>query len=135
MAEHEAACQCGALSLHAERDPVTVLVCNCRACQRRSGSPFGAGLYFDKSAVTIEGEYRNWRRSSDSGLWLENHFCPTCGTNLFWSMERRPTIYGVSYGCFRTPVPEPGTAIFTEEAHEWVRFPEDWETYAKRRPD
>lgn len=134
MALHLANCQCGNLNIRVEADPDFCLVCNCRACQRRTGSPFGTGMYFKKSAVTILGAYKNWRRLSDSGLWLENHFCPECGTNLFWSLERRPEHYGVSYGCFATPVPEPSAAIFTEEAHEWVSFPLHWQTYPKRPP-
>ena len=60
--------------------------------------------------------------------------CPNCGTNVLWSLEMRPDHMGVSYGCFEGPVPDPIRAIWTEDQHDWVQFPEDWPTYAKGSP-
>ncbi len=37
----EAACHCGQLRLEVTGEPQTVSICNCLACQRRTGSAFG----------------------------------------------------------------------------------------------
>lgn len=131
---HRAACQCGQLLLESAADPDVVILCNCRACQRRSGSPFGVGAYFPRDAVTVSGAHRNWSRTAESGRGLTNHFCPECGTTVFWSLEMRPGQFGVPAGCLSTPAPEPMRAIWTEEKHGWVTFPAHWPSFRKAAP-
>jgi hypothetical protein len=134
MAKHNATCQCGSLVLEAISDPDFVIACNCRACQKRSGSPFGVGTYFRKDVVTVGGEQQSWERAAESGRRLENIFCPRCGTTLFWTLDMRPDHIGVPGGQFDTPPPTPIRAIWTEEKHDWVTFPEDWPTFPKGSP-
>ena len=135
MAEHRASCQCGALVVQAAADPDFVVVCNCRACQRRTGAAFGTGGYFRREVLTIEGASRVWARTADTGRALENHFCPACGTTVFWTLEMRPDYLGVALGCFDGPLPEPSRAVWTEAKHDWVRFPDHWPTFEKGTPD
>jgi hypothetical protein len=132
--KHEAVCQCGALRLEAKSDPDFVVVCNCVQCQRRTGSSFGVGVYFRNDAVSVEGNPSDWTREAPAGGWLTNHFCPTCGTNLFWSLGMRPDHVGVALGCLTTPAPEPSRVIWTSEKHDWVTFPAHWPHYDEATP-
>lgn len=134
MAEHRAACQCGALTVEASAEPDFVVLCNCKACQMRTGAPFGVGAYFQRDALRVAGENRTWGRVAESGRRLENHFCPTCGTNLFWSLEMRPDHLGVALGCFEGPLPAPSRAIWAEEAHDWVVLPDGMPVFPKAVP-
>ena len=131
---HKAKCQCGALSISSTQDPDFVIACNCRACQRRTGSAFGVGAYFRKATVAIEGESGEWQRTAPSGRSLSNHFCPKCGSTVFWSLEMRPDHYGVAGGNMVSPLPEPQRAIWTSEKHDWVSFPDDWPKYELGTP-
>lgn len=135
MTTHLASCQCGALRAECDGDPDFVVVCNCRACQKRSGSPFGTGAYFRKASARVAGEARGWARNADSGRRIENHFCPVCGTTVYWTLELRPDHLGVPYGIFETPIPDPVRVIWTEEQHSWVSFPPDWPSYPKGVPE
>ena len=135
MSMHVATCQCKALSAEFDADPDFVIVCNCQACQKRTGAVFGTGAYFRRSTMTVTGETHTWSRTADTGRGLENHFCPTCGTNLFWTLEMRPDHIGVAVGCVDTKLPEPARAIWTEEKHNWVRFPDDWPTFPRGTPE
>ena len=132
---HHAACQCGALSLESPDDPDFVIACNCMACQKRTGSAFGVGAYFRKATLAIAGESQAWSRTAASGRGLMNHFCPRCGTTVFWSLEMRPEHMGVALGCLTTEVAEPSRAIWTEHAHDWVRFPDGWDSYPRATPE
>ena len=132
--KHEAVCQCGALRVEADSDPDFVVACNCVQCQRRTGAPFGVGAYFPKSAIAIDGDYSDWGRTTAAGRRLTNHFCPTCGTNVFWSLDMRPDHLGVALGCLTTSVSEPARAIWTSEKHAWVTFPEHWPHYEGASP-
>lgn len=131
---HKAQCQCGALQITSSADPDFVIACNCRACQRRTGAAFGVGAYFQKDTVTIDGDKKDWHRTADSGRSLTNHFCPECGTTLFWSLEMRPHHFGVAGGCMVTPLPEPQRAIWMAEKHDWVSFPDHWPTFEQGTP-
>ena len=135
MTTHKATCQCGALKVTLDGDPDFVIACNCKACQRRTGAPFGTAGYFRKTAMSVEGQTNTWGRTADSGRALENFFCPTCGTNVYWTLEMRPDHVGVAYGCFETKMPDPVRAIWTDEKHSWVGFPEDWPTFPQGTPE
>ncbi len=134
MSTHYAACQCGQLSADFEGDPAFVIACNCRACQKRTGAAFGTGAYFAKTQMVKSGEAKGWRRIAPSGRKLENFFCPECGTSLFWTLEMRPDMVGVALGCFETELPDPVRAIWTEEKHSWVSFPDDLPTFPQGSP-
>lgn len=131
MTTHRATCQCGLLTVTAAKDPEFSILCNCKACQRRTGAPFGVGAYFKKGDVTLSGASSAWTRTADSGRVLENHFCPTCGTNVYWTLEMRPDHIGVALGTFEVQLPEPVRAIWAEEKHDWVSFPDHWDVHDK----
>ena len=135
MGQHNAECQCGQLKLQASKDPDFVIACNCRACQKRTGAPFGTGGYFRKDTLTITGNTSSWKRTADSGRELENFFCPDCGSTLYWTLEMRPDYMGVAFGMFDEPLPDPVRAIWTEAQHDWVSFPEDWPHFPHGTPE
>jgi hypothetical protein len=80
-------CCCGSLSAEATGEPSLVCVCHCTECQRRTGSAFGVSTYFPKDQVRTEGPSKVYARGSDSGRKVELHFCPDCGTSVFWYTE------------------------------------------------
>ena len=122
---HQAACACGQLRVTTVGDPDLVMACNCLACQRRTGSPFGMGAYFRKEAVSAEGEARVFSREADSGLDVSIRFCPACGTSLYWTAALRPEHYGVAVGAFAEPgFVEPARVVWGESKHPWVSFPD-----------
>src|SRR5215472_2087002 len=94
-----AQCSCGSLRVGTTGDPIVVL-CHCRECQRRTGAPFGVGAYFKKEQVQSSGNEKIYERGSDSGRKLRMHFCPECGTTVYWEAELRPDHYGVAVGAF-----------------------------------
>ena len=122
-----AQCSCGQLSVTVEGDPALVVLCNCTACQRRTGSVFGIGAYFNHEQVTdISGEQKIYERPSDSGRPAEGHFCPVCGTTVYWQIHIWPDRYGIAAGCFSDPsFPQPQISAWSMTKHDWVELPSD----------
>ncbi|MPZ37522.1 MAG: aldehyde-activating protein [Rhizobiales bacterium] len=120
-----ARCGCGALTATVSGDPVTVYVCACLCCQRKSGSAFTYAAVFPSAAVTIAGERKAWRHIGDSGRWIESMFCPTCGISVGFQSEGMPGMTGVSVGCFADPgfVP-PARLYWASRRHTWIALPE-----------
>ena len=123
--ERTAACHCGQLRVRLTGDPQLVSSCHCRACQRRTGALFGSTSFFRRSQiVAIDGEHRDWQRKADSGNVLTFHFCPTCGSNVYWESNASPDLVSVAVGCFADPkFSAPARTVWTETRHAWLPFP------------
>lgn len=116
-----AECSCGALRATVAGEPVRVSVCHCLACQRRTGSVFGAQARFPADAVTIEGEHRDYVRVSDAGEERTFSFCPRCGATVFYRTESESV--AIPVGAFADPsFPAPRVQVWEERRHPWVEI-------------
>jgi hypothetical protein len=120
-----ATCACGQFQVTVEGEPDRVLACNCRECQRRTGSVFGVAAYFPEAqVVSIEGESKTFSRKGGP-LQFDTSFCPTCGTSVLWRSSALPDHIAIAVGCFADPsFPPPTIVAWTSEQYGWVRFPE-----------
>jgi hypothetical protein len=123
--ERTASCGCGALSATVSGAPTDVYACSCLACQRESGSAFTYVALFQVDAVTLAGAHRTWRRSSDSGRWIETAFCPVCGGEVLSRMEALPDSVGIAVGCFADPdFKRPDVLFWASRRHRWLDMPD-----------
>jgi hypothetical protein len=119
-----AQCSCGALRVEAEDDPAAVVVCHCRECQRRTGSVFGVGAYYERNRIRLSGQSSVYIRDAQAGRKFRTHFCPVCGTSLYWYTDRHPTLVGIAIGAFCDPnFPAPARSVWEQTKHRWVSFP------------
>ena len=119
-------CQCESLRVEAQGAYEAVVACSCSACQRRTGSVFGVGVYYPRTQLTLAGESREYVRIADSGQPFRSHFCPTCGTTVYWSSDRDPSRIGIAVGAFADPTfPAPNRSVFEINKHHWVDFGAD----------
>lgn len=134
--QHQAACSCGQLRLSLEGEPALVSSCHCLACQRRTGAVFTSNAFFRRDqAVAIAGEHRTWRRTGESGRVLTFHFCPTCGSTVFWEREGAPDMLTVAVGAFADPAfPPPVRTVWVENMHDWLPFPKSIPRHPKNPP-
>lgn len=116
-----AACSCGQLTVACAGNPVRVSVCHCLACQRRTGSAFGAQARFARENVTIRGTSTSWVRVGDSGGRITFHFCPTCGSTVYWEIDALPEFVAVAVGAFADrEFPGPSVSVYGARQHQWV---------------
>jgi hypothetical protein len=121
-----AGCGCGNLKAALRGEPVNVYVCSCQTCQRRSGGAFTYAAIFPEPNVTITGERRSWRRNGESGRWIENSFCPTCGISVFFRSEAMAGMIGISVGCLSdAEFPPPTRHYWSSRKHHWLELPAD----------
>ena len=120
-----AQCHCGSLRATTSGDPVLVNMCHCEACQRRTGALAGHGAAFPKAGVRIEGTSKVFEREADEGRKVRFHFCPTCGTSLYWNADARPDWYFLAVGAFADPdFPAPSVSIREASKHKWTLLPD-----------
>jgi len=83
--------------------------------------------------VTISGSYDDYSRISDEADQREHafHFCPECGSQVFYTEPDDPDLVVVSVGCFADPsFPPPTESGYDSRRHPWVRLPESVSLYA-----
>jgi hypothetical protein len=122
--DRTARCACGGLKIHLAGEPASVYACTCLECQRATGSAFAYRARFGRdSVVAIDGERRVWRRGSDAGRWVEQIFCPTCGTLVYMQAEASPDAVVVSVGCFADPeFAAPVRVYRATRRHRWYEL-------------
>jgi hypothetical protein len=121
MTGRTASCSCGQLRLTCEGEPVRVSICHCLECQKRTGSVFGAQARFPRDRVTAEGRTTQWARRGDSGGSATFHFCPACGSTVWWEAAALPDFVSVAVGAFADPnFPPPHVSVYEERRHPWA---------------
>ena len=121
MTTRIAACACGQLTVTCTGEPVVVSLCHCLACQRRTGSTYGVAAFFTRDAVAVVGAMRDFTRTSDSGFDVAFHFCPDCGSTVWWEPARKPDLIAVASGAFADPhFPAPTQSVNEHHRHPWV---------------
>lgn len=89
-------CACGAIRYETSGKPILENHCQCRDCQKRSGTGHGSYLTFpDRAEVTITGEANTWRVAGDSGNEKVHGFCATCGTPVHLTFVAMPELISV----------------------------------------
>jgi hypothetical protein len=113
-------------------DPVAVIACHCTECQRRTGSVFGVGAYYPRAHVAIDGASKAYRRDGQQGRKLTNHFCPECGTTVYWHAETLPDAWGIAVGAFGDPdFPLPARSVWEQSKHRWVELGPELQHFAQ----
>jgi hypothetical protein len=81
--------------------------------------------------VTIEGRSKTWTFPTDSGKpatfrscdsgGATYHFCPVCGSTVYWELAIAPAFLGVAVGTFADPTfPPPMITGFSAYGAEWA---------------
>ncbi len=129
MKTRTATCSCGQLRIETRGEPQRVSICHCLACQKRTGSVFGAQARFLLTQVQIAGESSEWVRVGDEGSMVHAHFCPTCGSTVYYAVGGYDEeSIAIPVGAFAEPgFPPPTLSVYEERMHAWVGLPPDIE--------
>ena len=117
-------CACGAVRYQATVDPVLMLNCHCRDCQRAGGGAYAPLVIVPKAGLRLHGELRYHRSTGDNGMAVERGFCPNCGSQIAILLERLPDIVALQAGSLADPSRfVPAMDAFTECAQPWDHLP------------
>ena len=133
--ERIAECHCGQLRAITSGEPESVYVSViARPASAAPARLFSNGSRWLKSQVRIEGEHKIYARKGDSGFEIRFHFCPNCGSSVFWEGDRSPTTCGIAVGCFADPsFPAPISSGYERSMHPWLGLPRDTTHFPQAR--
>ena len=122
-------CACGAVHFECNADPVTMMNCHCRDCQRANGAAYAAIVVVPKSEVQVRGDPRY------HGKAVQRGFCETCGSQLTVKWERLPDIFGLQAGCLDDPtLYKPMVDVFTASAQPWDHMDPKLQKHSRAPP-
>jgi hypothetical protein len=133
MASRDAACLCGQLRLEVEGDPFAISICHCLSCKRRTGSAFGMQAGYSADQVQVVGRFNDYTQVSDEADRKEHvlHFCPHCGSQVFYTEPDEPDLVVVAVGAFADPsFPPPTESGYDSRRHPWVTLDDTIERHA-----
>jgi hypothetical protein len=114
-------CACDAIRYESTAQPVLMLHCHCRDCQRASGGPFSSFLIVPAEAFNLlEGSLRFHASPSEMGGMTRRGFCPDCGAPVVIKPDADPQFVAIRTASLDDPSWfKPQMDVWTCDAHPW----------------
>jgi hypothetical protein len=78
---------------------------------------------FSTAQVHITGASEVWHRIADSGEKADQHFCPTCGSTLWYHSRPNRELIAIPVGAFADPAfPAPQFSVYARRMHHWLEI-------------
>lgn len=118
-------CACGALRYAIPGQPVVQTLCQCRDCQRRSGSGHSAWAVFAAAPQdVVTGPASHWSVRAESGMEKRHGFCPYCGAPVYLAFPTMPGLIAVPAASLDDPAGfVPQQVTWTVTAQGWDALP------------
>lgn len=114
-------CACGAVRYEIAGEPAIMIDCQCRQCQRASGTGHQSHVTFVGAEVTLTGEASHWQCTGDGGTVKRRGFCPTCGSAVYMTFPDMPDIFIV------TPASLDDPSIYRPQLTSWAAAGFAWD--------
>ena len=114
-------CACGAIRYRCSAEPAFSWNCQCRDCQRASGSAFCPVLYMPRTALTTTGEGKYYDVKAESGNNVSRGFCSQCGSPVFILAELVLDLQGLWAASLDNP------SLFQPQVHVWTDCAQPWD--------
>jgi hypothetical protein len=130
-AHYTGGCACGAIRYEVSAEPMMAGHCQCRDCQRMTGTGHASIVAFPTAAVSITGTPRFHDAKADSGNVASRGFCANCGSFVLARSSGMPGMLTIAVGSLDDPGGfEPRVVVYTSSGHRWdqldgalTRFP------------
>ncbi|MDH3695326.1 MAG: GFA family protein [Gammaproteobacteria bacterium] len=113
-------CACGAIKYSTTAKSQFTLICQCRQCQRISGSGHAAQFAVPVNDTTIEGEVSFYDQIADSGNTVSSGFCATCGSPMMKKTTKAPELYFFHAATMDDPSAfKPQVVVYEDSKQPW----------------
>jgi hypothetical protein len=119
-------CACGRIRYTINGAPSLSLHCQCRKCQRATGTGHASIIVVPVYAIDVAGVLSEYSQPSDSGHDTTACFCPTCGSPILNKAARFPDSRYVHVGSLDDPSQfKPALVAFRDAAQPWDHIDPD----------
>jgi hypothetical protein len=113
-------CTCGAIRYQVAAEPAVMNDCQCRQCQRDSGTGHGSYLTFVGAPVEVSGEASFWESVGEGGTRKRRAFCPSCGAPVYLAFPDMPQVFVATAASLDDPSRyRPQQVLWASAAQPW----------------
>jgi hypothetical protein len=128
-------CACGGVRYRVTGAPAAMLDCQCRQCQRESGTGHTSNLVFVGATVELEGQSSRWDIAGDGGTVKSRAFCPACGSPVYMTFPAMPDCFVIRAASLDEPERyQPQIVTWTDGAQPWDRVDPALTLFARMPP-
>ncbi len=114
-------CACGAIRYETAAPPKFTIICQCRQCQRISGSGHAASFAMATESTTVQGDLKYYEMPADSGNTSSSGFCGACGSPVLKKTTGYPQLIILHAATLDDP------SIFEPEMVVYSAFKQPWD--------
>lgn len=114
-------CACGGIHYECTSNPVMMLQCHCRDCQRSSGGALVAAVIVPIESLKVTlGSLRYYASPSTAGGSVHRGFCAECGCPVLTKFDSAPQLIGIRVASLEDPSWfKPQLDMWTCDAQPW----------------
>ena len=113
-------CLCGAVSYVCSAEPKFSLMCQCRQCQKITGTGHSVQFAVDATSTKISGAVKFYALKTDSGNDVSSAFCGTCGNPIYKTTSMMPDTLVFHVSTLDNPaLYKPQMVVYSDSAQPW----------------
>jgi len=113
-------CLCGDVTYTLTGEPIRMIQCHCKDCQRATGTGHISNAFFKSDQFEVKGELKAHEQVAASGNNNIRYFCPNCGSRIYNEIASRKGIVGVAAGTAdNNDWYDPAMVIYCKERSAW----------------
>ena len=126
MARIVGGCLCGNVRYAGTADPLSVMVCHCKNCQKQTSTAFSLIVALSKGTLAIKGELSAYHDQGTSGQAVVRCFCGACGSAIMTDAAAYPAMEFLKAGTLDdTSWLKPDTQFWCDSAQGWLKLVDD----------
>jgi len=113
-------CSCGEISYSCSGPAKFSLICQCRQCQRITGTGHAVQFAMDVEKTKLTGNVQSYALKADSGNEVTSAFCSRCGNPVYKTTSGMPDVYVFHAGTLDDPsLIDPLMVVCSGSAQPW----------------
>ncbi len=120
MNSYQGGCACGAVRYVSHAPSQFSFHCQCRQCQRASGTGHTSLFVVPTDAVIVSGELKFHDQTADDGNTVSRGFCPVCGSPIMGKSTGHPGVVIINAASLDDPsLFEPQKVVWSSMRQKW----------------
>jgi len=113
-------CACGEIRYEIQSKPEFSIICQCRGCQRSTGTGHSTAFAVTKESTGLKGNIKYYERNSDDGNRVSCGFCLNCGNPILNLTTFAPNFYMFYAATLDDPsIFKPEMVVYSESRQPW----------------
>ena len=119
-------CLCGQVRYEVTGEPLAVVICHCKNCQKQSGSAFSINMIGLSDQINLQGNLSTYADKNDAGDPVNRKFCQSCGSPIYSEILSQGNLIALKIGTFdETHDFEPQSQVWCVSKQNWLELDTD----------